>query len=60
MTFRAMIEPLLVELSGQRRQRQAHPALPFPVITYADAVEKYGIDRPDLRFGQQLFNSTTW
>ena len=32
--------------------------LPFPVVTYADAVEKYGIDRPDLRFGQLLFNGT--
>ena len=27
---------------------------PFPHITYQDAMEKYGTDRPDLRFGMTL------
>ena len=56
--IRAMIEPLLIELSGSILPHKRIQALPFPVITYADAVEYYGIDRPDLRFGQRLFNLT--
>ena len=31
---------------------------PIPHITYADAMNKYGSDKPDLRFGQQLVEVT--
>jgi aspartyl-tRNA synthetase len=56
--IRAIIEEMLIELSGAMLPNKRIQTLPFPVITYADAVEYYGIDRPDLRFGQQLFNLT--
>jgi aspartyl-tRNA synthetase len=56
--IRALIEAMLIELcaafNAKPIQRQ-----PFPIITYAEAVDKYGIDRPDLRFGQQLFTVTS-
>jgi aspartyl-tRNA synthetase len=54
---RSLIEQLMIELSAQVSTKQIQQS-PFPVINYTDAVEKYGIDRPDLRFGLQLFNLT--
>ena len=29
---------------------------PFPHITYQEAIEKYGTDRPDLRFGMEMID----
>jgi aspartyl-tRNA synthetase len=56
--IRALIEGLLIKLTAVENAGKRIMQLPFPIIRYADAVEQYGIDRPDLRFGQKLFNIT--
>ncbi|HWP65579.1 MAG TPA: aspartate--tRNA ligase [Candidatus Limnocylindria bacterium] len=52
-----VIEPLIVDLFTTLGQRP--PAVvPFPVLRYPDVMERYGIDRPDLRVDLELADFT--
>ncbi|MHA6800511.1 aspartate--tRNA ligase [Bounagaea algeriensis] len=48
-------------MAGLWRELRGHEIpLPIPRISYADAVAKYGTDKPDLRFGQELVELTEY
>jgi aspartyl-tRNA synthetase len=49
--FRLM-EGLVAELFAEAGVPM--PALPLPVLSYAEAMSRYGCDRPDTRFGLEL------
>ena len=44
----AVVEAVLVALWNEAGERAEAP---FPRMTYRDALERYGVDKPDLRFG---------
>jgi len=46
-----LIEPLIVGMFGEIGVEVTRP---FPRMSYAEAVDRYGIDRPDTRFGMEL------
>ena len=51
-TFEGLIQHLFREVRGVELDTQ------FPRMTYAEAMEKYGSDKPDIRFGME-FNDLT-
>jgi aspartyl-tRNA synthetase len=49
-----LVERLWAELTGYQLPR------PIPRMTYADAMARYGSDKPDLRFGQELTDLSSY
>lgn len=50
-TFEGLVRHLIKEIHGQDTG-------PFPRMSYVEAMEKYGTDKPDIRFGMELTELT--
>jgi aspartyl-tRNA synthetase len=52
--IQTLIEGLLVRIF--REAKGVEIPTPFPRMTYAEAISRYGSDKPDLRFGMELLD----